>query len=92
MTFFRIGLVFVVNKEENVDGNKDVGVALLRAFNYIMKQDSATKALSFLTDVSVSVERVVYNMQNCAVMGFMYKCRKLICIYIRKVLASDVTR
>ena len=47
-----IGLVFVVNKDENVDGNTDAGVALVRAFNYIMKQHGAAKALSFLTDVS----------------------------------------
>jgi UDP-glucose:glycoprotein glucosyltransferase len=54
----RIGLVFVVNKDEVVDGSKDVGVALLRAFNYIAKRDSAVKALSFLTDVSISIKCV----------------------------------
>ena len=43
--------MFVVNKDENVDGNTDAGVALVCAFNYIMKQHGAAKALSFLTDV-----------------------------------------
>ena len=47
----RIGLVFVVNADEKVDGNLDAGVALLRAFNYIAKHDNPVKALSFLTDV-----------------------------------------
>ncbi|XP_030630262.1 UDP-glucose:glycoprotein glucosyltransferase 1 isoform X2 [Chanos chanos] len=31
----RIGLVFVVNDEDDVDGMQDAGVAMLRAFNYI---------------------------------------------------------
>ncbi|XP_057190246.1 UDP-glucose:glycoprotein glucosyltransferase 1 isoform X1 [Triplophysa rosa] len=31
----RIGLVFVVNDSDDVDGTQDAGVALLRAFNYI---------------------------------------------------------
>jgi len=43
--------VFVVNNSEKVDGHSDAGVALLRAFNYITKTESAAKALSFLTDV-----------------------------------------
>jgi len=47
----RIGLVFVVNTAEQVDGRRDVGVAVYRAFNYIRVHESAVKALSFLTDV-----------------------------------------
>jgi len=43
--------VFVVNTEDEVDARHDVGVALYRAFQYIMRQESAVKALSFLTDV-----------------------------------------
>uniref|UniRef100_A0AAY4APQ1 UDP-glucose ceramide glucosyltransferase-like 1 n=1 Tax=Denticeps clupeoides TaxID=299321 RepID=A0AAY4APQ1_9TELE len=34
----RIGLVFVVNDEDFVDGMQDAGVALLRAFNYIVDE------------------------------------------------------
>jgi len=44
--------VFVVNTADQVDARHDVGVAVYRAFNYIMKRESsAVKALSFLTDV-----------------------------------------
>ena len=52
----RIGLVFVVSADENVDAHQDVGVAMYRAFNYIMKRESAVKALSFLTDVRLSAD------------------------------------
>jgi UDP-glucose:glycoprotein glucosyltransferase len=49
----RIGLVFVTNGEEEVDGFKDASVALFRVHNYIKeKTNSAAKALSFLTDVT----------------------------------------
>ncbi|XP_062849869.1 UDP-glucose:glycoprotein glucosyltransferase 1 [Trichomycterus rosablanca] len=34
----RIGLVFVVNDEDDVDGRQDAGVAVLRAFNYIAEE------------------------------------------------------
>lgn len=47
----RIGLVFVVNQDESVDGNTDAGVAMLRAFNFISQRDGPVKALSFLTDI-----------------------------------------
>jgi len=44
--------VFVVNNEDSVDARHDEGVAMYRAFNYVMQQESsAAKALSFLTDV-----------------------------------------
>ena len=51
MFFCRIGLVFVVNDKEIADASQDIGVMLLRAFNYIFKHDSPVKAISFLTDV-----------------------------------------
>ncbi|KAJ6669183.1 hypothetical protein lerEdw1_007992 [Lerista edwardsae] len=34
----RIGLVFVVNDSEDVDGLQDAGVALLRAYNYVAQE------------------------------------------------------
>ncbi|XP_046707685.1 UDP-glucose:glycoprotein glucosyltransferase 1 isoform X1 [Silurus meridionalis] len=34
----RIGLVFVVNSDDDVDGMQDAGVAMLRAFNYIAEE------------------------------------------------------
>jgi len=50
----RIGLVFVVNTADEIDGRRDVGVAVYRAFNYIRTHESAVKALSFLTDVRMT--------------------------------------
>ena len=57
--FYRIGLVFVVNSDPEVDGLADPGVAILRAFNYIRKNDNAVKALSFITDVSTILNLLV---------------------------------
>jgi len=51
--------VFVVNTEDNVDARHDVGVAMYRAFNYIMKHESPVKALSFLTDVRLNKVLVI---------------------------------
>jgi hypothetical protein len=48
-----IGLVLVVSDESDVDPMTDAGVALFRAFNFVKTKDSAAKALSFLTDVSL---------------------------------------
>jgi len=31
----RIGLVFIVSDEDDIDGMRDAGVALVRAYNYI---------------------------------------------------------
>lgn len=53
--YCRIGLVLVVNAENEVDPMADAGVAMLRAFNYILAKDGAAKALSFLTDVSILI-------------------------------------
>lgn len=43
--------MFVVNTDKDVDARHDAGVAMYRAFNYVMKHESPVKALSFLTDV-----------------------------------------
>lgn len=34
----RIGLIFVVNDSEDVDGMQDAGVAILRAYNYVAQE------------------------------------------------------
>ena len=49
--YCRIGFVFVVNKEREVEGMKDAGVAMVRAFNFIKQDKSAADGLSFFTDV-----------------------------------------
>ncbi len=48
----RIGVVFVVNDSDEVDGMQDAGVALLRAFNYIA--DDVDSQMAFDAIVSVS--------------------------------------
>ncbi len=48
----RIGVVFVVNDSDEVDGMQDAGVALLRAFNYI--SDDVDSQMAFDATVSVS--------------------------------------
>ncbi|KAL2076561.1 hypothetical protein ACEWY4_027843 [Coilia grayii] len=63
----RIGLVFVVSDEEDVDGMQDAGVALLRAYNYIADEVDSQQAfdsiISMLNRVSpggqLKVEHVV---------------------------------
>lgn len=49
---FRIGLVFVANDGDDVDGMQDTGVAMLRAFNYIAEE--VDNQLAFDAVVSVS--------------------------------------
>ena len=50
--------MFVVNTDKQVTGLQDAGVAILRAFNYIRKKQTASKALSFITDVSVFIHAI----------------------------------
>uniref|UniRef100_A0A8C9T0D2 UDP-glucose ceramide glucosyltransferase-like 1 n=1 Tax=Scleropages formosus TaxID=113540 RepID=A0A8C9T0D2_SCLFO len=48
----RIGLVFVVSDNEEVDGMDDAGVALLRAFNYIADEVDNQQAFDAVISVS----------------------------------------
>uniref|UniRef100_A0AAQ6AGL4 UDP-glucose ceramide glucosyltransferase-like 1 n=1 Tax=Amphiprion ocellaris TaxID=80972 RepID=A0AAQ6AGL4_AMPOC len=41
---FRIGLVFVVSDEDDIDGMQDAGVALVRAYNYISDEVDSQSA------------------------------------------------
>ncbi|XP_013416185.1 UDP-glucose:glycoprotein glucosyltransferase 1 isoform X2 [Lingula anatina] len=52
----RLGLLFVVNNEKEVDGEQDAGVALYRAFNFVKTANTVSAALSFLTDVFDKVQ------------------------------------
>ncbi|MGH0147838.1 UNVERIFIED_CONTAM: hypothetical protein FKN15_073739 [Acipenser sinensis] len=45
----RIGLVFVVDDSEDIDGLQDTGVALLRAFNYISEEMDNHHAFQAIT-------------------------------------------
>lgn len=49
----RIGLVFVVNNDDDVDGMRDAGVAMLRAFNYIAEEVNNQMAFDAVVSVSV---------------------------------------
>lgn len=48
----RLGLVFVVNDLDDVDGMQDAGVALLRAFNYIASDVDNQMAFDAVISVS----------------------------------------
>uniref|UniRef100_UPI00358F5325 UDP-glucose:glycoprotein glucosyltransferase 1 n=1 Tax=Myxine glutinosa TaxID=7769 RepID=UPI00358F5325 len=52
----RLGLVFVVNAEEQVDGNEDPGVALVRAFNFVSLDSDNSKAFSTIVSMYDRVE------------------------------------
>lgn len=51
--FPRIGFVFIVNTDDEVDGANDAGVALWRAFNYISKEHDVSQAFISMTYVSL---------------------------------------
>uniref|UniRef100_A0A8C8SPY0 UDP-glucose ceramide glucosyltransferase-like 1 n=1 Tax=Pelusios castaneus TaxID=367368 RepID=A0A8C8SPY0_9SAUR len=50
----RIGFVFILNTNEEIDGTMDSGVALLRAFNYIAEESDTTQA--FISMINVNGE------------------------------------
>lgn len=49
---FRIGLVFVVSDEDDIDGMQDAGVALVRAYNYITEEVDSQNAFEAIMSVS----------------------------------------
>ncbi|KAH0504019.1 UDP-glucose:glycoprotein glucosyltransferase 1 [Microtus ochrogaster] len=63
----RIGFIFVVNDSEDVDGMQDAGVAVLRAYNYVVQEVDGYHAFQILTHIynkvrtgeKVKVEHVV---------------------------------
>ena len=57
-------MVFVVDNSEKVDGLKDVGVALLRAYNYVKEEeDQNEKSLQFIFEVHACVFVVVVRLR-----------------------------
>lgn len=50
----RIGFVFVVNPEDEIDGSSDAGVAFYRLLNYIAEEYDLSQALMSTLSVSVS--------------------------------------
>lgn len=50
----RIGFVFVVNTDDEVDGTTDAGVAFFRLLNYIADEYDLSQALMSMVSVSIS--------------------------------------
>lgn len=50
----RIGFVFVVNTDDEVDGSMDAGVAFFRLLNYIADEYDLSQALMSMVSVSIS--------------------------------------
>uniref|UniRef100_A0A8B9T713 UDP-glucose ceramide glucosyltransferase-like 1 n=1 Tax=Anas platyrhynchos TaxID=8839 RepID=A0A8B9T713_ANAPL len=51
----RIGFVFVLNTKEEIDGNKDAGIALWRMFNYIAEESDISQAFTSIINVNGNV-------------------------------------
>ncbi|XP_074845374.1 UDP-glucose:glycoprotein glucosyltransferase 2 isoform X2 [Carettochelys insculpta] len=52
----RIGFVFILNTDEEIDGNEDAGVALLRAFNYITEESDTAQAFTSMINMYHEIE------------------------------------
>nr|XP_019592750.1 PREDICTED: UDP-glucose:glycoprotein glucosyltransferase 2 [Rhinolophus sinicus] len=52
----RIGFVFIVNTDDEVDGANDAGVALWRAFNYISKEHDVSQAFISMANMYQKVK------------------------------------
>ncbi|XP_058897547.1 UDP-glucose:glycoprotein glucosyltransferase 2 isoform X1 [Kogia breviceps] len=52
----RIGFVFIVNTDDEVDGKDDAGVALWRAFNYIAEEHDVSQAFISIVHMYQKVE------------------------------------
>ncbi|XP_002732378.1 UDP-glucose:glycoprotein glucosyltransferase 1-like, partial [Saccoglossus kowalevskii] len=67
----KIGIVFVVNDEKVIDGRNDVGVAIMRAYNFAKSDRGAGRALTFLTRIykkagtdEVTVDHVIEQLNK----------------------------
>ncbi|KAL9866935.1 UDP-glucose:glycoprotein glucosyltransferase 2 isoform 2-T2 [Geothlypis trichas] len=47
----RIGMVFILSTQEEIDGNEDAGVALWRTFNYIAEESDASQAFMSIVNM-----------------------------------------
>uniref|UniRef100_A0A8C2U9X1 UDP-glucose glycoprotein glucosyltransferase 2 n=1 Tax=Coturnix japonica TaxID=93934 RepID=A0A8C2U9X1_COTJA len=47
----RIGFVFILNTEEEIDGNEDAGVALWRTFNYVAEESDTFQATTCIINM-----------------------------------------
>lgn len=61
----RIGFVFILNTDEDRDGNEDAGVALWRAFNYITDEQDVPEAWAAIIDVSTCKQKTTVLTEGC---------------------------
>lgn len=82
----RIGLVFVVSDEEDVDGMQDAGVALVRAYNYICDEVNCQSAfeavMSMFNSVPIGGQLTVSDVVKVLEKRFPY-------VEVSSVLGSD---
>lgn len=75
---FRIGLVFVVSDEDDVDGMQDAGVALVRAYNYISNEVDSQSAFDAVISVSphqpIKFNTVCFCLYNCSFVFLWHIC------------------
>ncbi len=60
----RVGLVFVVNNDDDVDGRQDVGVGIMRAFNFALADRGSVGALDLLVKVLTKAKESEVTMEN----------------------------
>lgn len=56
--------MFIVNTDDEVDGNSDAGVALWRAFNYITEERDVSEAFVSIVDVSSCTSDALFRMYH----------------------------
>lgn len=98
----RLGLIFVVNDSEDVDGMQDAGVAILRAYNYVAQEVDDYHAFQILTHVCfcskwwIISKNLAYPQKQYVVRGFCisgkrtrYSIHKLSAFYMLGVAFID---
>uniref|UniRef100_A0A4W6ECH1 UDP-glucose ceramide glucosyltransferase-like 1 n=1 Tax=Lates calcarifer TaxID=8187 RepID=A0A4W6ECH1_LATCA len=78
----RIGLVFVVSDEDDIDGMQDAGVALVRAYNYISDEVDSQSAFEMFNRVSIGGQLSVGDVVKVLEKRFPY-------VEVSSVLGAD---
>lgn len=61
---YRIGFVFILNTEEEIDGNEDAGIALWRTFNYVAEESDNFQAINCIIHVSSFYKKSIFFFLN----------------------------
>uniref|UniRef100_A0A8C2WU40 UDP-glucose ceramide glucosyltransferase-like 1 n=1 Tax=Cyclopterus lumpus TaxID=8103 RepID=A0A8C2WU40_CYCLU len=78
----RIGLVFVVSEEDDIDGMQDAGVALVRAYNYISDEVDSQSAFEMFNRVAIGGKLSVGDVVKVLEKRFPY-------VEVSSVLGAD---